>query len=75
MGVHHGYTFLKSKYNYNKMKRIRNTLHELHHGKGFSWPCTEGDDGRHVSGISLIGKGAIARAAGEKKHKTLGDMI
>jgi len=50
MGVHHGYTFLKSKYNYNKMKRIRITLHELLHGQGFSWPCTVGDDGGHVSG-------------------------
>ena len=73
--VHHGYTYLKSKYNYNKMKRIRITLHELLHVQGFAWACTEGVTGGHVSGISLIGKGAIARAAGERKYKTLGDMI
>jgi hypothetical protein len=57
MGPHHGYTFLKNQSNRSKSKRIKVTLHELLHGQGFSWPCTEGADGGHVRGSSIIGKG------------------
>ena len=75
MGVNHGYLHLQNKHNYNKKKRIRLTLHELLHGQGFSWPCTKGDDGVHVAGMSIIGSQQSSHALEEKRHRTLGDMI
>lgn len=57
MGVHSGYTFLLSKFNKTKDKRIQITLHELLHGQGFAWPCTTGNKNHHVyKGRSIIGK-------------------
>ena len=75
MGVNHGYLYLQSRHNYNKKKRIGLTLHELLHGQGFSWPCTKGDDGVHVLGMSIIGSQQSTHALEEKRHRTLGDMI
>ena len=55
MGVHSGYTFILSDYNIGKKEqRIRITLHELLHGQGFAWACTEGEQGGHVVGPSIL---------------------
>ena len=43
--VHHGYIFLKSKYNPNKDKRMKITLHELMHTQGFAFLCNKGHYG------------------------------
>ena len=52
MGVHSGYTFLKTS---GSRKGIINiTLHELLHGQGFSWPCTKGNSRGHVAGASIL---------------------
>ena len=75
MGVNHGYLFLQSRHNSNKKKRIKLSHHELLHGQGFSWPCTKGDDGGHVLGMSIIGSVQSTFALEAKRLKTLGDMI
>ncbi len=55
MGVHSGYTFILSDYNIGKKEqRIRITLHELLHGQGFAWACTNGKQGGHVDGPSIL---------------------
>ena len=48
MGVHSGYTFLKSRHNDGKKRRIQITMHELLHGQGFAWKCTDGNQNGHV---------------------------
>ena len=53
--VHHGYIFLKSKYNPSKNKRILITLHELMHVNGFAWPCTKGAKKSHKFGTIIGG--------------------
>ena len=53
--VHHGYIFLKSKYNSGSKKRILITLHELMHVNGFSWACTKGNKNGHKSGTIIGG--------------------
>ena len=53
--VHHGYIFLKSKYNRSKNKRILITLHELMHVNGFAWPCTKGAKKSHKFGTIIGG--------------------
>jgi len=52
MGVHSGYTFVKTS---GSRKEIINiTLHELLHGQGFSWACTKGNSRGHVGGPSIL---------------------
>jgi hypothetical protein len=53
--VHHGYIFLKSKYNIGSNKRILITLHELMHVNGFAWACTKGNRNGHKSGTIIGG--------------------
>ena len=53
--VHHGYIFLKSKYNSGSKKRILITLHELMHVNGFAWACTKGNKNGHKSGTIIGG--------------------
>ena len=54
MGVHSGYTFLKSRHNDGKKRRIQITMHELLHGQGFAWKCTDGNQNGHVFGPSIL---------------------
>ena len=67
MGVHSGYTFLKSRHNDGKKRRIRITLHELMHGQGFAWECTAGNQNGHVFGPSIL--------SNENSTNILGSMI
>ena len=67
MGVHSGYTFLKSRHNDGKKRRIRITLHELMHGQGFAWECTVGNQNGHVFGPSIL--------SNENSANLLGSMI
>ena len=53
--VHHGYIFLKSKYNSGSKKRILITLHELMHVNGFAWACTKGNKNGHKLGTIIGG--------------------
>jgi hypothetical protein len=53
--VHHGYIFLKSKYNQSKNKRIVISLHELMHTQGFAFSCNKGYYGSSHIRNTIVG--------------------
>jgi len=64
--VHHGYLFMKNKYNSGGTKRVILTVHELMHVNGFSWPCTKGNTKGHVTGTIIGGpNGGDVRSLGK----------